>query len=77
VIRCLTHSTPLTNRAGGEKLKKAKSAVGKLEKEIAEGETDAAKKAVQVRVWFGCCFTQGVKILGSGWVACLVVQARQ
>ena len=40
---------------GGEKLRKAKAAVAKLEKDMAEGEAEAAKKAVQV---CGCtCFT--------------------
>eukprot|EP00983_Pelagomonas_calceolata_P129792 1161635-Pelagomonas_calceolata.AAC.21 len=45
------HSLELTlaiEGKGGEKLKKAKAAVAKLEKDIADGETDAAKKAVQV-----------------------------
>jgi hypothetical protein len=47
-----THALTLTTNTthtGGEKLKKAKASVAKLEREMADGETDAAKKAVQVR----------------------------
>lgn len=43
------HARAHAHAAGGEKLKKAKAAVAKATKDVADAETDAAKKAVQVR----------------------------
>jgi hypothetical protein len=45
-----SHPTP-----GGERLKKAKSCVTKLQKEVADAEAEGTKRAVQVGTQRRCC----------------------
>lgn len=59
-------SYTISPRSGGEKLKKAKATVTKLQKDISDGEADAAKKAVLVR-WLRMLWRQYVMELNSGF----------